>query len=106
MFKLDSLVAVLDAALRPALGKVEIAFMPHSVFLTLFLTERTGMDESLATAQLYEGLGIRLQRANARAILSRLAAASAAGHDNSALAATSRSEAALVLSSAASSGAG
>ena len=63
--------------------------------------EVLGLDESTAVAQLYQGLGIRLQRSNARAILSRISAASAASHSNTALAATSRSEAALVLSAVA-----
>ena len=53
----------------------------------------------MATCQLYEALGVRLQRANARAILSRITAATAAGR-NTALATTS-SEAALVLAAAA-----
>ena len=54
----------------------------------------------MATCQLYEGLGVRLQRSIARAILSRITAATAAGRNNSALA-TSSSEAALVLAAAA-----
>jgi hypothetical protein len=62
--------------------------------------QSTGIPHSIATGQLYEALGVRLQRANARAIISRLAA-SAAACDNTTLAATSRAEAALVLSSAA-----
>jgi hypothetical protein len=62
--------------------------------------QSTGIPHSIATCQLYEALGVRLQRANARAIISRLAA-SAAARDNTTLAATSRAEAALVLSSAA-----
>ena len=63
-------------------------------------SEASGVEVSVATCQLYESLGIRLQRANARAILSRITAATAAGHNNTALATTS-SEAALVLSAAA-----
>lgn len=59
-----------------------------------------GVGESTATNQLYQALGVRLQRANARAILTRIAAISAASCDNTALAATSRSEAALVLAAA------
>ena len=62
--------------------------------------EASGLDVSTAVSQLYQGLGIRLQRANARAILSRVSAAAAANRNNTALAATSRSEAALVLSAA------
>ena len=62
------------------------------------------MEDSIAVSQLYEAMAIKLQRANARAILSRISAASAAGRDNTALAATSRSEAALVLSAAAVTG--
>ena len=63
-------------------------------------SEASGLDESVATSQLYEAVGIRLQRANARAILSRQAAMAAACCNNTALAVTSRSEAALVLSAA------
>ena len=55
--------------------------------------EHKGLDPSIATDQLYQGLGIRLQRANARAIMARVAVAPL---DPTALAATSRSEAALV----------
>jgi len=62
--------------------------------------EVSGLEESVAVCQIYEGMAIKLQRANARAILSRVSAASAARRDNTALVATSRSEAALVLSSA------
>ena len=61
--------------------------------------ERSGTDVSLATCQLYHSMGIRLQRANARAILSRIASTTTSC-DYTALAATSRSEAALVLSAA------
>ena len=60
--------------------------------------ERQGIDVSVATSQLYESLGIKLQRANARAILSRTSAL-LSSCDNSAIA-TTRSEAALVLSAA------
>ena len=63
--------------------------------------EVLGLDESTAVAQLYQGLGIRLQRSNVRAILSRMSAASAANHSNTALTTTSGSEAALVLSAGA-----
>ena len=60
-----------------------------------------GMDVSTATCQLYQSMAMKLQRATARAILSRISAKSAASRDNTALAATSRSEAALVASAAA-----
>ena len=60
--------------------------------------ETSGVEESAAISQLYEAIAIKLQRANARAILSRVSAASAASRNNTALAATSRSEAALRLS--------
>jgi len=62
--------------------------------------ESKGIDVSMATCQLYEALGVRLQRANACAILSRITAATAAGRNNTALATTS-SEAVLVLAAAA-----
>ena len=76
----------------------------QGIFRTLAraTAETSGIEDSVAVGQLYESMGIRLQRANARAILSRISAASAACRDNTALAATSRSEAALVLSAAAS----
>ena len=61
--------------------------------------ERQGIDASQASNQLYESMGIRLQRANARAILSRTSAL-LTSCDNTAIA-TTRSEAALVLSAAA-----
>ncbi len=61
--------------------------------------EREGIDTSLASSQLYESMGIKLQRANARAILSRTSAL-LSSCDNTAIA-TTRSEAALVLSAAA-----
>ena len=65
--------------------------------------DKTGVDASVATCQLYEALGIKLQRANARAMLSRIA--TWADHRSSTtLAATSRSEAALVLIAATPSG--
>ena len=60
--------------------------------------ESSSVEESVG--QLYEGLGMRLQRANTRKILSWITAAMAAGRNNTALATTS-SEAALVLSAAA-----
>jgi hypothetical protein len=75
----------------------------QGVFKTLarITAERTGISDSVATRQLYEAFGIKLQRANARAIMARVGAASAASRDNTTLAATMRSEAALVLSAAA-----
>ena len=76
--------------------------MAQDVFRAIAKTtaESKVIDVSLATSQLYEALGVRLQRANARAILSRITAATAAGRNNTALATTS-SEAALVLAAAA-----
>lgn len=65
--------------------------------------QKSGVPDSVATAQLYQALGVRLQRANARAILSRTAAA-AAGCANTTFATTSRSKAALVLTTAANAG--
>ena len=59
--------------------------------------ERQGLDPSIATSQLYQSLGIKLQKANARAILARTSTTTTAP-DNTAIASTSRSEAALVLS--------
>ena len=61
--------------------------------------ERQGLDPSVASNQLYESMGIKLQRANARAVLSRTSAL-LTSCDNTAIA-TTRSEAALVLSAAA-----
>ena len=63
--------------------------------------EVSGLDVSMAACQLYQAMSVELQRGNALAILSHILAASAANCDNTALAATSRSEAALVLSAAA-----
>ena len=60
--------------------------------------ERQGLDPSIASSQLYESMGIKLQRANARAVLSRTSAL-LSSCDNTAIA-TTRSEAALVLSAA------
>ena len=60
--------------------------------------ERQGLDPSVASSQLYESMGIRLQRANARAVLSRTAAL-LSSCDVTAIA-TTRSEAALVMSAA------
>ena len=61
-------------------------------------TERLGLDPSVASSQLYESMGIKLQIANARAVLSRTSAL-LSSCDNTAIA-TTRSEAALVLSAA------
>jgi hypothetical protein len=77
-------------------GPAAQSFFRHLAKAT---AERQGIDPSIASCQLYEGLGVRLQRANARAVLSRTAALSSSV-DNTAIA-TSRSEAALVLSAAA-----
>ncbi len=60
--------------------------------------DRQGIDASIASCQIYESMGIRLQRANARAVLSRTSAL-LTSCDNTAIA-TTRSEAALVLSAA------
>ena len=57
------------------------------------------IDDSIAVSQLYEAVGVKLQRANARATLSRITAAVAAGRNSTAIATTS-SEAALVQSAA------
>ena len=65
------------------------------------LAETTGISESMATAQLYETLGIHLQRHNARALLTRLAASRSASLSSTALAANLTSEAALLASEAA-----
>ena len=59
--------------------------------------KRQGLDPSIDAAQLYQSLGIKLQKANARAILARSSTTTTAP-DNTAIASTSRSEAALVLS--------
>jgi hypothetical protein len=61
--------------------------------------ERTGVPDSVAVGQLYQALGIRLQRANARSILTR-SAATATRPVSTTLAANSRSEAALLLTAA------
>ncbi|CAE8686094.1 unnamed protein product [Polarella glacialis] len=68
------------------------------VFKTLAraTAERSGIPDSVATCQLYQAMGVRLQRANARAILFRTVA-SAANCSSRALATTSRTEAALLL---------
>ena len=66
----------------------------------LCLCFSTAKDSTSISYRKCKSLGIRLQRANARAILSRVSAAAAANRNNTALAATSRSEAALVLSAA------
>ena len=65
--------------------------------------QKSGVPDSVATAQLCQALGVRLQRANARAILLRTAAA-AGGCANTTFAITSRSKAALVLTTAANAG--
>ena len=62
--------------------------------------DKTGVDASVATCQLYEALGIQLQRANARAMLASTTAQWTEHRNSTTLAATSRSEAALVLSAA------
>ena len=61
--------------------------------LSKAMAERKGIESCLASDQLYQALDNPLQRANARAILARV---SATPLDPTALAATSRSEAALV----------
>ena len=61
--------------------------------------ESSGLDDSIAVSQLYEAVGVKLQRANARATLSRITAAVAVGRNSTAIATTS-SEAALVQSAA------
>ncbi|CAE8635180.1 unnamed protein product [Polarella glacialis] len=68
------------------------------VFKTLAraIAERSGIPDRVATCQLYQAMGVRLQRANARAILSHTAA-SAASCSSRALATTSRTEGALLL---------
>ena len=73
----------------------------HNLFRNLAkaAAERQGMDPSGASSQLYESMAIRLQRANARAVLLRTSAL-LSSCDNMAIAAT-RSEAVLVLSAAA-----
>ena len=60
--------------------------------------ERQGLDPSIATSQLYQSVGIKLPKANARAILARTSMSAAPASGNTAIASTSRSEAALVLS--------
>ena len=60
---------------------------------------KTGVSESVATTHLYQNLGIKLQRANARSILSRVGAFTA--DTCTTQAATSSSEAALVQAAAA-----
>ena len=91
-FKLTPMVAETLGGWGPAAQKVFRAIAKATA-------EATGLDDSAETSQLCEGLGIKLQRANARVILSRIAAATAAGRNSTALATTS-SEAALVLSAA------
>jgi len=64
---------------------------------------RTGTTESAATEYIYGHLALTLQRANARAVLARFPDVSNRNHP-SALAATSRSEAALLATTAAGIG--
>ena len=64
------------------------------------LAETTSVDPSVATAQLYETLGVHLQRHNASALLTRLAASRTASLNSAALAANLSSEAALLASEA------
>ena len=64
------------------------------------MAEARGLEGSVATFLRYEGLGIKLQRANACAFLSRVTPATAVGCNNTALA-TASSKAALLLSAAA-----
>ena len=64
------------------------------------LAETTSVDASVATAQLYETLGVHLQRHNARALLTRPAASRTASLHSAALAANLSSEAALLASEA------
>ena len=64
---------------------------------------RTGPTESAATEYIYGHLALTLQRANARAVLARFPDVSNSNHP-SALAATSRSEAALLATIAAGIG--
>ena len=96
-FKLVPLVAETLGGWGPAAQ----GFFRHLAKAT---ANRTGTDVSVATCQLYEHLGITLQRANARAVLSRTSTFWSADHDSTTLATTSRSEAALVLAAAASGG--
>ena len=63
---------------------------------------KEGLPEALAINQLYQALGIRLQRANARAILARIGHNAASS--STALATPSTLEAALVLTQADTTG--
>ena len=74
----------------------------QNVFRNLVRAIAERQDPSVASSQLYESMSIRLQRANARAVLSRTSALLAVltSCDNTAIV-TTRSEAALVLSAAA-----
>ncbi|CAE8645136.1 unnamed protein product [Polarella glacialis] len=86
--------------LLPMVVEIFLGWGPSAkqVFKTLAraTAERSGIPHSVATSQLYQAMGVRLQRANARAILS-CTAASAASCSSRALATTSRTEAALLL---------
>ena len=75
--------------------------MAQEVFraITKTSTESSGLDDSIAVSHLYEAVGVKLQRANARATLSRITVTMAAGRNSSAIATTS-SKAALVQSAA------
>ena len=70
--------------------------LAQAAFKTIALAAaaRSGATESVEICYLYEGLSVKLQRANARALLSRVAAAKESSA--TALAVTSHSEAALV----------
>ena len=59
--------------------------------------ERTGDNNSLATSQFYEGLGIKLARASARSLLARVALATP---DNVGNGAVSRALSALAATAA------
>ena len=65
-------------------------------FISRATAEKQGITDSAASRQLYQALGVKLQRANARAIIARVAGSSNLS-TNSAFATTSLSEAALVL---------
>ena len=62
----------------------------------------TGVSLSRATQDLYEGLGVALQRAQARAVLARFCASTPTCAQPAAIAVTSRSEAALQATRASS----
>ncbi|CAE8584196.1 unnamed protein product [Polarella glacialis] len=81
------------------LGGWEPAAQTFFKVLARSTAERTGVPDSVAVNQFYQYLGIRLQRANARSILTR-SVASANRPASTTLAANSRSEAALLLAAA------